>query len=137
VVAENDYSWIVKDAKVWVYETFASDRRPQLHTIESVAPKSFVVNGTRHRKDTPVTRVGGAYGKSYRVEPDGTELAQVLRAEWTRNRRQALARKRAEEFRDQRLGQGTAAAMAALRAMQAYLEAEQLYALARKHYGYA
>lgn len=79
-MGEENQDWIVPGAKIIEYRHYAGEQVVGLRTIESVAPKSFVVGGTRVRKDRMERQVGGDYGPTYHyVNPRSEEAGPLLR----------------------------------------------------------
>lgn len=79
-MSEENQDWIVPGAKIIEYRHYAGEQVVGLRTIESVAPKSFVVGGTRVRKERMKRQVGGDYGPTYHyVNPSSEEAGPLLR----------------------------------------------------------
>lgn len=92
-MVEQDTSWIVPGAKIIEWRTYAGEQIVALRAIESVAPKTFVVAGSRIRKDRMEQQRGGDYGPTYHyVNPNSEEAKPLLRL-----RQVQRARRRVDE----------------------------------------
>lgn len=131
-MSEEDQSWIVPGAKVFEYTTGRMGYEPMfyLRTIESVAPKSFVVRGDRIRKDKMERRTAG-YTTYYYINPESDRAKNMIRSRELSNH-YGKVRDQAEEFskgrkdgyrltRDQRIQQ----AEDLIEALQAFVADER------------
>lgn len=93
------HHWIAKGFNVIVLSHEHGLRAIRMHSIESVAKQSFVVNGDRYQKDTLQSRSPSPYDPTKRVIHPGTKEGRELHAEMLLRERFARAQGAAMHFR--------------------------------------